>query len=98
MAGCRAGCALRTRPPPIPSPEDGRRSGWRGSEWRDTFFGSRARCIGAGAAMAANAEDFAPLCPRVIRGHFLISASSDAGNAAGLVYFIFDLLHRDGED
>jgi hypothetical protein len=34
------------------------RSGWRGSEWRDTFFGSRARCIGAGAEMAATAEDF----------------------------------------
>ena len=25
-------------------------------------------------------------------------AASDAGNVAGLVYFIFDLLHRDGED
>jgi bifunctional non-homologous end joining protein LigD len=28
----------------------------------------------------------------------MIQAASDAGNAAGLVYFIFDLLHRDGED
>ena len=28
----------------------------------------------------------------------MIQAASDAGNAAGLVYFIFDLLHLDGED
>jgi ATP-dependent DNA ligase len=28
----------------------------------------------------------------------MIQAASDAGNAAGLVYFIFDLLHLDGDD
>src|SRR2546423_14572405 len=28
----------------------------------------------------------------------MIQAASDAGTAAGLVYFIFDLLHLDGED
>jgi bifunctional non-homologous end joining protein LigD len=28
----------------------------------------------------------------------MIQVASDAGNAAGLVYFIFDLLHLDGED
>jgi ATP-dependent DNA ligase len=28
----------------------------------------------------------------------MIQAASDAGNAAGLVFFIFDLLHLDGED
>src|SRR5689334_6513535 len=28
----------------------------------------------------------------------MIQALSDGGNAAGLVYFIFDLLHLDGED
>jgi ATP-dependent DNA ligase len=28
----------------------------------------------------------------------MIQAASDAGNAAGLVYFIFDLLHLDGKD
>jgi bifunctional non-homologous end joining protein LigD len=28
----------------------------------------------------------------------MIQAASDAGNAAGLVFFIFDLLHLDGDD
>jgi bifunctional non-homologous end joining protein LigD len=28
----------------------------------------------------------------------MIQAASDAGNAAGLVYFIFDLLHLNGDD
>ena len=28
----------------------------------------------------------------------MIQAASDSGNAAGLVYFIFDLVHLDGED
>jgi ATP-dependent DNA ligase len=32
-------------------------------------------------------------------GNFsMIQATSDAGSSAGLVYFIFDLLHLDGED
>jgi hypothetical protein len=28
----------------------------------------------------------------------MIQLASDAGNAAGLVFFLFDLLHLDGED
>jgi bifunctional non-homologous end joining protein LigD len=28
----------------------------------------------------------------------MIQAATDDGNAAGLVYFIFDLLHLDGDD
>jgi ATP-dependent DNA ligase len=28
----------------------------------------------------------------------MIQAASDAGNTAGLAFFIFDLLHLDGED
>src|SRR5205814_9246939 len=36
--------------------------------------------------------------PNGITSFSMIQAASDAGNAAGLVYFIFDLLHRDGED
>jgi hypothetical protein len=28
----------------------------------------------------------------------MIQIASDTGNAAGLVYFIFDLIHLDGED
>jgi hypothetical protein len=36
--------------------------------------------------------------PDGITSFGMIQAASDAGNAAGLVYFIFDLLHLDGED
>ena len=36
--------------------------------------------------------------PGGITSFSMIQAASDAGNAAGLVYFIFDLLHLDGED
>jgi bifunctional non-homologous end joining protein LigD len=36
--------------------------------------------------------------PDGITSFSMIQAASDAGNTAGLVYFIFDLLHLDGED
>jgi ATP-dependent DNA ligase len=36
--------------------------------------------------------------PDGITSFSMIQAESDAGNTAGLVYFIFDLLHLDGDD
>jgi len=36
--------------------------------------------------------------PNGVTSFSMIQAASDAGNAAGLVYFIFDLLHLNGED
>jgi bifunctional non-homologous end joining protein LigD len=36
--------------------------------------------------------------PDGITSFGMIQAASDAGNAAGLVFFIFDLLHLDGDD
>src|SRR6202165_898957 len=36
--------------------------------------------------------------PDGIPSFSMIQAASDAGNAAGLVFFLFDLLHLDGED
>ena len=42
-----------------------------------------------------------PFCgvyPDGITSFSMIQAASDAGNADGLVYFVFDLLHLDGED
>jgi bifunctional non-homologous end joining protein LigD len=36
--------------------------------------------------------------PDGITSFGMIQAASDAGNAAGLVYFIFDLLHLDGDN
>jgi hypothetical protein len=42
--------------------------------------------------------EFCGVYPDGITSFSMIQAASDAGNAAGLVYFIFDLLHLDGED
>ncbi len=36
--------------------------------------------------------------PDGITSFSMIQMASDAGNAAGLVFFLFDLLHVDGED
>src|SRR5580693_7439240 len=36
--------------------------------------------------------------PDGITSFSMIQAASDAGNTAGLVFFIFDLLHLDGDD
>jgi ATP-dependent DNA ligase len=36
--------------------------------------------------------------PNGVTSFSMLQAASDAGNAAGLVYFIFDLLHLDGEN
>jgi bifunctional non-homologous end joining protein LigD len=36
--------------------------------------------------------------PDGITSFSMIQLASDAGNAAGLVFFLFDLLHLDGED
>lgn len=38
------------------------------------------------------------VCPEGITSFNMIQGVSDDGNAAGLVYFIFDLLHLDGEN
>jgi ATP-dependent DNA ligase len=42
--------------------------------------------------------EFCGVYPDGITSFSMIQAASDSGNAAGLVYFIFDLLHLDGED
>ena len=42
--------------------------------------------------------EFCGVYPDGITSFGMIQAASDAGNAAGLVYFIFDLLHLDGDD
>jgi DNA ligase D-like protein (predicted ligase) len=43
-------------------------------------------------------DEFCGIYPDGITSFGMIQAASDAGNADGLVYFIFDLLHLDGED
>jgi ATP-dependent DNA ligase len=51
-----------------------------------------------GARQAYLDAELCGVFPGGIISFSMIQAASDAGNAAGLVYFIFDLLHLDGED
>jgi bifunctional non-homologous end joining protein LigD len=57
----------------------------------------RGRLVARGAPGYLDGE----LCgvfPDGLTSFSMTQAASDAGNAAGLVYFIFDLLHLDGDD
>src|SRR6201993_1678332 len=58
--------------------------------------------VGAVAALGARQAyldgELCGVFPDGITSFSMIQTASDAGNAAGLVYFVFDLLHRDGED
>jgi hypothetical protein len=57
------------------------------------------RPIGAlGARRAYLDGELCGMFPDGITSSSMIQAASDAGNAAGLVFFIFDLLHLDGDD
>ena len=51
-----------------------------------------------GARQAYLDGELCGVFPDGITSFSMIQAASDAGNAAGLVYFIFDLLYLDGED
>src|SRR5271169_2351240 len=51
-----------------------------------------------GARQAYLDRELCGVRPDGITSFSLIQMASDAGNAAGLVFFLFDLLHLDGED
>jgi bifunctional non-homologous end joining protein LigD len=51
-----------------------------------------------GARQAYLDGELCGVFPDGITSFGMIQAASDAGNAAGLVLFIFDLLHLDGDD
>ena len=51
-----------------------------------------------GARQAYLDGELCGVFPDGITSFSMIQAASDAGNAAGLVFFIFDLLYLDGED
>jgi bifunctional non-homologous end joining protein LigD len=58
-----------------------------------------AEAVGSlGARTAYLDGELCGVFPDGITSFSMIQAASDAGNAAGLVYFVFDLLHLDGED
>jgi bifunctional non-homologous end joining protein LigD len=51
-----------------------------------------------GARQAYLDGELCGVFPVGITSFSMIQAASDAGNAAGLMFFIFDLLHLDGEN
>jgi bifunctional non-homologous end joining protein LigD len=51
-----------------------------------------------GARQAYLDGELCGVFPDDVTSFGMIQAASDAGNTAGLVYFIFDLLHHDGDD
>jgi DNA ligase D-like protein (predicted ligase) len=69
-----------------------------GLDWTHKYLALAAAVSSLGARQAYLDGEFCGVYPDGITSFGMIQAASDAGNAAGLVYFIFDLLHLDGED
>ncbi len=69
-----------------------------GLDWTHKYPPIAAAVSSLGARQAYLDGELCGVFPDGITSFSMIQAASDAGNAAGLVYFIFDLLHLDGED
>jgi bifunctional non-homologous end joining protein LigD len=50
------------------------------------------------ATGAARSDELCGVGPDGVTSFSMIQAASDSGNAAALVFFLFDLLYLDGED
>jgi ATP-dependent DNA ligase len=69
-----------------------------GLDWTHKYPPIAAAVSAVGARQAYLDGELCGIFPHGITSFVMIEAASDAGNAAGLVYFIFDLLHLDGDD
>src|ERR1700730_17438091 len=69
-----------------------------GLDWTHKYPPIAAAVLAVGARQAYLDGELCGVCPDGITSFGMIQAASDAGNAAGLVYFVFDLLHLDGDD
>jgi bifunctional non-homologous end joining protein LigD len=69
-----------------------------GLDWTHKYSAIAAAVATLGARQAYLDGELCGVFPDGITSFSMIQAASDAGNAAGLVYFIFDLLHLDGDD
>src|SRR5437762_6747431 len=69
-----------------------------GLDWTHKYPPIAAAVSALGARQAYLDGELCGVFPDGITSFSMIQAASDAGNAAGLVYFIFDLLHLDGVD
>jgi bifunctional non-homologous end joining protein LigD len=69
-----------------------------GLDWTHKYPAIITAVSALGAHQAYLDGELCGVFPDGITAFSMIQAASDAGNAAGLVYFIFDLLHLDGEN
>ena len=69
-----------------------------GLDWTHKYPAIAAAVSALGARQAYLDGELCGIFPDGITSFSMIQAASDAGNTAGLVFFIFDLLHLDGDD
>jgi DNA ligase D-like protein (predicted ligase) len=69
-----------------------------GLDWTHKYPAIAAAVASLPATQAYLDGELCGVFPDGITSFSMIQAASDAGNAAGLVFFIFDLLHLDGDD
>ena len=69
-----------------------------GLDWTHKYPPIAAAVASVGARQAYLDGELCGVFPDGITSFGMIRAASDAGNAAGLVFFIFDLLHLDGDN
>jgi DNA ligase D-like protein (predicted ligase) len=69
-----------------------------GLDWTHKYPAIAAAVSSLGARQAYLDGELCGVLPDGITSFSMIQAASDAGNAAGLVFFLFDLLHLDGDD
>jgi bifunctional non-homologous end joining protein LigD len=69
-----------------------------GLDWTHKYPAIVAAVSELGACQAYLDGELCGVGPDGITSFSMIQLASDAGNAAGLVFFLFDLLHLDGED
>src|SRR5437868_10458389 len=69
-----------------------------GLDWTHKYPAIAAAVSALGAHQAYLDGELCGVFPDGITSFSMIQAASDAGNAAGLVFFLFDLLHLDWDD
>ena len=69
-----------------------------GLDWTHKYPPVAAAVSAVGARHAYLDGELCGVFPDGITSFGMIQAASDAGDAAGLVFFVFDLLHLDGDD
>ncbi len=69
-----------------------------GLDWTHKYPAIAEAVSSLGARQAYLDGELCGVGPDGITSFSMIQLASDAGNAAGLVFFLFDLLHLDGED